>query len=169
MVSVELIDRLSIFPITLMGMKHSGKTTLGKRLAQAWSLAFQDLDDLVIAEYLRGGDAAADGMGPVGIRDVFRALGATDFKKVEARAATALVAAAAAREFRIVSALGGGTIENEPAMNILSSRGTLVYLEAEAAVLFRRIMRGGVPAFLDPTDPERAFNELYEKRTRLYR
>ncbi len=150
-------------------MKHSGKTTLGKRLATAWSLGFQDLDDFVLAEYLRRERAGTEATESVTIREVFRALGADDFKRVEARAAAALVEAAAARKFRTVSALGGGTIENDPAMTILSNRGTLVYLEEEAEVLFRRIMRGGVPAFLDPADPGRSFQKLYEKRTELYR
>ena len=38
----------------------------------------------------------------------------------------------------------------------------------EADVLYKRIIRGGIPAFLSETDPYRNFLRLYETRTAIY-
>ncbi|WP_455383718.1 shikimate kinase [Salinispira pacifica] len=156
-------------PIYLMGMKHSGKSTLGRRLAALWSFEFRDLDEQVIARFVASRPSTSGRAGHPSIRTVFRSLGTDRFMEEEAAAARDLLAEASREGYRCVAALGGGTIENEPAMESFRSRGTLVYLEEEESLLFERIMRGGTPAFLDPSEPRAAFRNLYERRTALYR
>ncbi len=168
MTAANRADPAHRLPVFLMGMKHSGKTTIGRRLAELWNCRFQDLDDYVVSDYLCG-PKGSTASGSVGIRDVYRILGLDAFKEAEARASEAMIDAAKEVGYRAVAALGGGTIENNAAMKTLSRRGTLVYLEEEFDLLFARIVKGGTPAFLDPADPEASFRALYEKRTALYR
>jgi len=66
-----------------------------------------------------------------------------------------------------VASLGGGTIENRPALDALDSLGVFVYLKVEADVLFRRIAKGGIPPFLSQDHPREDFQALYERRTAL--
>jgi shikimate kinase len=143
-----------------MGMKHCGKSTLGRMLAERRSAAFYDLDELT-AEII-GAE------GGVSIREFYRARGEEAFRLCEAEAARKL-AGLCERDRHIVAALGGGTIENEAAMERLSHAGMFVYLESPPEVLFRRIAAGGLPPFLPSERPYEAFLELYERRTALYR
>lgn len=168
MTAEKRVNPVHRFPVYLMGMKHSGKTTIGKRLAEIWGCRFQDLDEYVISDYLRG-PKGSTASGSVGIRDVYRILGSDGFREAEFRASEAMIGAAKEAGYRSVAALGGGTIENDSAMKALARRGTLVYLEEDADLLFSRIIKGGTPAFLDPADPEASFKNLYQKRTALYR
>ena len=145
--------------IVLTGMKHSGKSTLAGMLAWEMRVRNVDLDELVEKEYR--------GDGLVSCREIYRQHGEAFFKNLEQRAAKTL-AHEMDRSFLIAS-LGGGTIENEPAWNTLAGLGTLVYLIVDVDVLFKRIMKGGVPAFLSPDHPYEGFAELYEQRSALMR
>ncbi len=143
----------------LMGMKHSGKSTLGRLLAEARRVPFADLDELVEAEH--------DPARRTTFREIYAERGAAYFSRVEARAARRLEARI--REARAVVALGGGTIENDEAMAALGPVGFFVYLDEEEATLYERIMAGGRPAFLSEEDPRGDFARLYERRAGLYR
>ena len=142
-----------------MGIKHSGKSSLGSRLAGECGVRFHDLDR-VIEEH-------GQGRRWLSVREIYRTLGREGFVKLEAEAVSA--SAEAMRENPAVLALGGGTIENTEAMSALPKDAVRVYLEEDREILFRRIIRGGLPPFLDPADPEGSFHRLYEKRSKLYR
>lgn len=154
----------SRFVVKLMGMKHSGKSTIGRSIAERMGWRFLDLDDAVQLEYARepGRDAATP------VRQIYRSLGASGFADLEARAAKSL----ALNDLRaplLILALGGGTIENSAALSHLSHSGPFVYLQEEPETLFTRIERGGIPPFLDPANPFQSFLSLYRRRTALYR
>lgn len=144
--------------ILLFGMKHSGKTTLGRRLANHLGVEFADLDEVI--ERLFDPDRTSS------CREIYRSRGKEFFVALETKAAGEL-AGRMERE-HIVAALGGGTIENLEAMALLNESGLKVYLRDAPSVLFERIMRTGLPAFLDPDNPRRAFDSLYERRTALF-
>ena len=67
-----------------------------------------------------------------------------------------------------ICALGGGTIENSAAMEHFSIYGYFCYIREERDLLYRRIISRGMPAFLNPTDPESDFSMLYAHRTRRF-
>ena len=69
----------------------------------------------------------------------------------------------------LILALGGGTVENRPAMAILKKKAVLIYLEDLQENLLKRILRRGIPSFLDQDDPEGSFSVLFKRRTALYR
>lgn len=147
--------------ILIGGLKHCGKTSLGRILARDLECPFFDLDDLVLEETAGKWKS---------IRQLYRELGRDEFRRLEVAAVRDFI------EWRIptlggepaVLSLGGGTIENTEAMAWLSGRGTAVYLKAEAELLFERIMQGGCPPFLSEDNPKEDFMTLYEKRDALY-
>ncbi|MFP4444553.1 MAG: shikimate kinase [Spirochaetia bacterium] len=146
--------------ILITGMKHSGKSVVGKALAGLSGLPFYDLDQLIEDEYRKN----TGRMLPV--REIYSAEGTEKFRRVEADAA-----AAAGGISRGVIALGGGTPENQAAMDLLASLGTVVLLEEDPDLIYRRIEAGGIPPFLqDPVkNPREMFDELYQRRRIIYR
>lgn len=67
-------------------------------------------------------------------------------------------------EMSILS-LGGGTLENTEALRLLKSENCVLFvLDEEEDILFERIVRRGIPPFLDQENPEESFRELYVKR-----
>lgn len=139
-------------------MKHSGKSTHGRRLAAYLKADFADLDAIIEELY--------DPQRGTTCREIFRLRGGPFFVEMEARAAEALAGKMAT--LRTVAALGGGTIENEAAMDALKESGLKVYLKNSFEALYVRIMKKGVPAFLSPDDPRGSFERLYVRRTALY-
>ncbi|NNM67524.1 MAG: shikimate kinase [Spirochaetales bacterium] len=136
-------------------MKHTGKSTLGRLLAQKREMDFADLDLLLEAE-----------QGPpplLNSREIFRSLGRIRFQELEALAAKKV--AQRMKHSLLVLAWGGGTIDNPEAVEALRDQGVLVHLVEAPKVLFDRILRGGLPAFLSADRPWEDFQKLYERRT----
>jgi len=144
--------------ILLLGMKHSGKSTLGRRLANHLGFEFTDLDELIEELY--------DPSGGTTCREIFKARGAEFFAELEAQAAAELARLTSRRP--TVGALGGGTIENRAAMNVLKEVGIRVYLKDSFDRLYERVMGNGRPAFLSADNPRDDFLRLFERRTQLY-
>ncbi|TVR02733.1 MAG: shikimate kinase [Spirochaetaceae bacterium] len=149
--------------IYLMGVKHSGKSTLGELLAERLDRAFLDLDTTIMDLYAR------DSFGPpASVREIYEQLGPAGFQELEAEAAAVIAHPATLRTPDVV-ALGGGTIDNKPAMQRLADTGIFLYLLQNEEVLFRRIVRRGIPPFLQGDDPRAAFAELFRRRDAAYR
>ena len=144
--------------IILMGMKHSGKSSLSRRLAWLWKIRSVDLDELIEGIYRP--DRA------VSCREIYRQHGEEYFRGLEAQAAQKLANIASSEA--VCASLGGGTIENQKAMVSLKGAGLLVYLKADADELFSRIIHGGIPSYLKSDNPSEEFLALYDKRTPLY-
>jgi shikimate kinase len=149
--------------IVLMGMKHTGKSTLGSLLAEKLALPFFDTDDVIAA--LAGKSA----------RQLYDEGGAELMMKWETTACKRLVAA----EFpgmdkgRCVIATGGGIADNREALEILANGGLCVYVDTPFDILFSRIMvsaerDGRLPRFLQGPDPESKFREIYARRSGTY-
>lgn len=151
---------LLTFNIIIIGMKHSGKTTLGKRLAAECRTLFHDLDDMIESLFAEGGERKT-------CREIFTCLGKDGFAVLEAEAAGGLAQKLAEPVFS-VAALGGGAAENRAALERLFGRGKFVYISEEASILYERIMQRGIPPFLNPDDPWGSFEELMKRRTDIY-
>jgi shikimate kinase len=142
--------------IILLGMKHVGKSSIGRILAKAFELPFYDLDHQLIKK-ARPGETGATA------REIYRKEGLEGFQFWEKAAAQEL----AGSQKAMILALGGGTIENQPVMEILGNIGIFVYLQEKPEPLFERIQRGGIPPFLDQDHPWESFLELYKERTAM--
>jgi len=147
--------------IFLAGLKHCGKTTLGKMLAARTGRLFYDLDDLLMDE------ARLDGYSSV--RALYRTAGREKFQEYEAKAAKRVSMFIKGGTEGAVVSLGGGTIENQAAVPVVTSSGILIYLKVAEEVLFERIQKSGLPPFLQGTQPaEELFHELFLRRHPLY-
>ena len=141
----------------LMGLKHSGKTSLGRRLANELELEFIDLDDAIESLYTGGG---------LSCREIYLRHGRDYFLDLEASAAGRVKQKIL--QGSVVLSLGGGAAENPAAMAQIQTAGFRIYLHDEEEHLFTRIIRGGSPAFLPSHNQEEAFHEIYTRRNKLY-
>jgi shikimate kinase len=158
--------------IIFSGLKHSGKSSLARLFSQRLGLPALDLDALIAdrvvgacPEFADAGDHASI------VRAFYRMRGKEAFMEMETQAAR--TAASGSRDTDgvgcgpMILSLGGGTMENQAAMDSLAGVGLVIFLDAPCGLLFERIMRGGLPAFLDPADPRKSFENLYDRRRRL--
>ena len=146
--------------IVLGGLKHCGKTTIGRRLADRLGLAFIDADD----ELLKSPRAAGCGS----CRDLCRKIGEPSFRRLEAETLARL--AETPHAGRVV-ALGGGAAGNafiDPA--VWRKLGRLIYLDLDPETAYRRIEAAGLPPFLAETpDPHAAFLARHREQDRFWR
>lgn len=147
--------------IILIGMKSSGKTTIGRIVAQKLGLRFTDVDAEVERRYLEQTGEK------LGFREIFQRHGKAHFRSLETAALQGL--AAAQSEWPIVLATGGGLPLAEENRALMQNMGLVVFLDAAAEVLLPRIIRGGIPAFFPyPEDPARSLEELLAARRPIY-
>lgn len=146
--------------LVLMGLRGSGKSTVGLRLAESMSRPFIDLDN-----------ETARAMGHPTAGEAFRTAGEGSFRLVEA---ASLARVAGSR--RQVIALGGGTPTARGAADFLQlcrAAGTswLVYLHAPVVALRERLAATDLssrPALLG-ADPLFEIEQVYAMRDGLYR
>ena len=137
-----------------MGIKHSGKTSLGKMAAAALNLSFFDLDNLLETQYSKE--------RLFSFRELYMKLGETGFRELETAAINSI-----SMKKKGILALGGGTIENISAMKTVRKASLLIFLDTDEKVLYKRIKKNGFPSFLE-NSPEKLFSELFIKRRSLY-
>ncbi len=146
--------------IFLCGIKHCGKSTLGKLLARFAKAEFRDTDAELEALY-----AAREGKS-LSAREIFRSRGEEFFRRLEAEAVEAVLNLPPP----LVAALGGGALENrfvDPAR--LKAAGKIVFLNVDENTAFRRVLRNGLPPFLaDAPDPEAEFRARNAERRRRF-
>lgn len=147
--------------IILIGMKSSGKTTIGRIVADKLGLRFTDVDAEVERRYLEHTGEKLP------FREIFQRHGKAHFRTLETEALQAL--AAAQTERPIVLATGGGLPLAEENRPLLKGMGTVVFLDVAPEVLLPRIVRGGIPAFFPyPDDPAKSLAELLAVRRPVY-
>jgi shikimate kinase len=115
----------------LVGYRGSGKTTVGRALADRLGWAFLDAD-VVLEE--RAGKT---------IRDIFAADGEAAFRDLESTILADLV-----KRTNTIIATGGGVVLRETNRQLLAETGFVAWLTADPATLWARIQG-------DPTTAER--------------
>ena len=141
--------------LQLLGLKHTGKSTVGRLFASHRGWDFYDLDHL-----LEGRDPAHRSS-----RQIYLDEGKSGFQRRETEAAQFIAPRLA--QGRAVLAWGGGTVTNPDAVAALRNVGVLVTLVDKIEVLYERIQRGGRPAFLSAQHPWEDFQALYSERSAL--
>jgi shikimate kinase len=118
-------------PIALVGLRASGKTTLGKLLAERLGRAFVDLDEEVSRE-----DAALSATStPRPAGEILRDEGEPRFRDLETRALERVLE----RTELIVLATGGGVVERARNRLLLRTRARCVWLVVPIDELQRRM------------------------------
>ncbi len=150
--------------IVLGGMKHCGKSTHARLLAQKLHCDFLDTDVLLETLYAdRNGERLSS-------REIYRQEGEEFFRRLEAEVIHILATENRLRKRRVI-ALGGGVPANRFLdVEELKSLGVFVYLAIDSDTAFERVLAKGLPPFLqDKEDPRTAFAELYAQRDKFYR
>lgn len=109
--------------IVLIGFMGSGKTRVGKRLAQDLGLQFIDIDK-AIAKNMK-----------MSIKEIYGRFGEPFFRALETRAIKELLE----MKERIVVSVGSGLPAQEQNEKYLKQLGTIVYLKGSFATLWKRI------------------------------
>jgi len=109
--------------VVLIGYRGSGKTTVGRKLADRLWQTFLDTDELITAKAGKS------------IRDIFEQDGEEKFREMEAAA----VLEALAKSEHVI-ALGGGAVTRAENRELLKQAGhKIVYLRCDPKVLLERI------------------------------
>lgn len=134
--------------IVLIGMAGSGKSVVGRRLAELLHRPFVDTDELIIQAQGRPLQEIVDRLGPEGFRRIEEEI----LLQVNLR--------------RHVIATGGSSIYSRAGMAHLAGIGRIVLLQVELAVLAARVGSAAGRGLV--IRPEQSFADLYAERLPLY-
>ncbi|HEY2482146.1 MAG TPA: shikimate kinase [Caulobacteraceae bacterium] len=128
--------RLNEKTIALVGLMGAGKTTVGRRLAQALGMPFRDADAEIEAAAGRS------------VSDIFQTFGETAFRDGERRVIARLL-----DEAPHVLATGGGAFIDDDTRALINARAISVWLKADVEILARRVARRDTRPLLTGKDP----------------
>jgi shikimate kinase len=137
----------------LVGMPGSGKSTVGKQLAQRLGVPFIDLDhqlELVLK---------------TSIRNFFETEGEARFRDLEAQ----VLADTTAQPGGMVLSTGGGAVLRPENREVLRQFGNVLYLRASPEEIFKRVKHDRTRPLLQVGNPLHRLRELYAQRDTLYR
>ena len=135
----------------------SGKTVIGQMAADKMKWPFIDTDRLIEEAYMKKTGTEAT------CREIFREEGPIFFRDLEKQQIASL-----SEKKNCVISLGGGALLDPDNRPLISALGCVVYLKTSPEELWKRVQARGVPAYLDPEKPEKAFLALAEKRVADY-
>lgn len=138
--------------IFLVGPMGSGKSTIGRQLANQLGRDFFDSDHEIVK---RTGAS---------IPLIFDIEGEEGFRRREAAEIERLT-----RREELVLATGGGAILREENRSHLAERGTVIYLHASIEQLLARTKKDKNRPLLQTADPRAKLEELMAQREPLYR
>jgi XRE family aerobic/anaerobic benzoate catabolism transcriptional regulator len=139
--------------IALLGLRGSGKTTIGRRVARRLRLRFVELDRQV--EALAG----------LALGEIFSLHGEEYYRRLEREALTSLLETRQS----MVLASGGGLVAAPETFALLARRTTTVWLRATADDCWERVIRQGDRRPMNQHPQARkALTELVARRNPLY-
>lgn len=156
--------------VILMGIKHCGKSTQARALANYFKCDFFDTDDLITEQ---------TGKTP---REIFTEFGNEGFMQAELKACETLKNS---KKLPAIIATGGGICNNLKAVEILKSLGgKIIFLQVQEKVASDRIVReavfkdgklSNIPAYIAKKNPHNLddvrtiFYDFYAERVTKYK
>jgi len=138
--------------IVLIGMRGSGKTTVGKILAQKLGRELVEMDELIARK------------SELSIPEIVEKYGWEKFREIEEE-----ITSEVARRDNIINASGGGVVTREENIQELKKSGVLVWLQANVNTL---VSRTGEDTDRPPLGEGRTVREdmelTFKERKRLY-
>lgn len=146
--------------IALVGLRCSGKTSVGRRLAAALDRLFVDLDDVTFATGRR------EELNVASVGELLARVGEESFRRIEAEALDDVLD----KLPPCVLATGGGVVETPRARARLANKALTIWLVADLEELGRRLRAD--PASrpsLTGADPADELAVLLKRRAPMYR
>lgn len=138
--------------IILIGMRGSGKSTVGKLLADKLRRSLIETDELV--------EKKASGK----LSDFIRKNGWEKFRSVESK-----VVGDVTKMDNVIISTGGGVVENPENIKILAQNGFIIYLKTNIDILLTRIGKDkNRPLLTDAKNMEQDLQNVFRKRKNLY-
>lgn len=137
--------------IVLFGFMGTGKTRVGRAVAERLGMTYVDLDDLIEAREA------------MTISELFDVKGEPYFRRVESE-----VAAEAARLDQHVIGTGGGVVLNEANVRTLERSGVGICLNATAEAIYERVKVETHRPLLAVEEPLARIRELLAARAPFY-
>ncbi len=137
--------------IVLTGFMGTGKSAVGRRLAEDLHVAFVDVDETIEK---RAGHS---------VRNIFEHQGEAAFRILEADVITEL-----SKVDRAVISTGGGALLNPKNQENLSRQGILVCLRAKTSTLLERLKEDVTRPLLTGENVEARMERLLKERQSIY-
>lgn len=137
--------------IALVGLMGAGKSTVGRRLADATGRSFFDSD--VEIEKAAG----------LSIADIFSIHGEAEFRRGERKVLERLLDGPPH-----VLATGGGAYLDPDTRSLLRERAVTVWLNADLETLWKRVSRRDTRPLLKAPDPKGVLQRLFNEREPIY-
>jgi shikimate kinase len=137
--------------IVLIGMMGAGKSAAGRCLQQRFGFSRFDTDEIVASKF------------EMPISEIFSKHGENKFRDAETEALKALPS-----DEPVVIVTGGGIVLREENRNLLKRLGAVVWLNADAETLFKRVSRTDNRPLLPRKNPRKAFAQMLQARLPLY-
>ncbi len=149
--SPEAGPSLTARSIVLVGLMGAGKSTVGRRLANALKLPFHDADQEI--------ETAAG----CSISDFFERYGEPAFREGERKVIARLLAGP-----RHVLATGGGAFMDPTTRALIKGQGFSVWLRADIGLLMERVLKRPTRPLLRNDDPRATMERLMAERYPVY-
>ena len=138
--------------LILIGFMGTGKTSLGKLLAEKLGRGFIDIDQKIEQD------------AGLSIPQIFEKYGEKYFRELEKNAVKEIT-----QRRGLVIATGGGTIKDEENLRLLKSSGVIVCLTTEPEEILRRTERRGERPMLDAEEDRlTTIKKLLAERQQFY-
>ena len=137
--------------IVMIGLMGCGKSSVGRRLANAIGLPFNDADEEI--------EKAAGKSIP----DIFADYGEAHFRDRESRIIARLLSSGPQ-----ILATGGGAYMRPETREMIAASGIAVWLRADLSVLMNRVLRRDNRPLLKTADPEAKMRQLIDERYPVY-
>nr|WP_289847969.1 shikimate kinase [Octadecabacter sp. B2R22] len=137
--------------VVLVGMMGSGKTAIGRALAQRLNVPYID------------SDAEIESAANATISEIFERSGEPFFRDREAEVISRLLAAQPC-----ILSTGGGAYLAERNRSEISQHGVAVLLDADLDLLWERVRHKDTRPLLRTSNPRKTLGEIYQTRAPIY-
>ena len=137
--------------IVLIGMRGSGKTSVGKLLAARLGNKFVEMDEMIT------------GKAGMSIAEIVTRHGWSEFRNIEAD-----ITRTAAGMDNTINATGGGVVTEEANLRELKRTGKLVWLRASLETLLKRTQDDSSRPSLTGQPPEEEMAAILKERRPVY-
>ncbi len=137
--------------IVLTGMSGSGKSSVGKVLAEKRNLKFIDIDEQIVLNEKKS------------INEIFSENGENYFRELEVLTLKNIF-----EPENLVISLGGGAFENDGTRNFLLNNSTVIYLQTSPETILNRLKNSNDRPLLNNNMNLSAIEKLFNSRKNNY-